>query len=85
MSIFAPNNYKPKTNMLKTTKILTMMLVLMMGMSFASCDEFLSNNDNPVSPNLKVQTTSLTVEVGGMLMACTDKKQTTPPFLREVS
>ena len=50
--------------MLKTTKILTMMLVLLMGMGFASCDEFLSNNDNPVSPNLKVQTTSLTVEVG---------------------
>ncbi|MBR2776436.1 MAG: Ig-like domain-containing protein [Prevotella sp.] len=50
--------------MLKTTKILTMMLVLLMGMSFASCDEFLSSNDNPVSPNLKVQTTSLTVQVG---------------------
>lgn len=36
--------------MIKTTKILTMMLVLMMGMSFASCDEFLGQADNPVTP-----------------------------------
>lgn len=47
-------------------KTLLMMLVVLLlgGAGFVSCDEFLSSNDNPVSPNLKVQTTSLTVQVG---------------------
>ena len=43
------------------TRMLLTMLVLLMGAGMTSCEFF---SDNPVSPRLKVRTSSMTVQVG---------------------
>ena len=47
---------------LKSTFYLT--LFLLGGILFSGCDEFFAALDNPVSPNLKVRTSTLTIKVG---------------------